>query len=249
MAPPTLVCDTWQYVDSDMDERGDLLGRGPFRELAGLRAGNEYEFFQPIHPDDVLNVRWLVKDVYERAGLAPARSSSRSSRPPSTTSAANCWPATPRPCSTGRRRRMSCNERIYPLPFEGEGWGEVNGSAGRFFEDVSVGEELPPLHKQIDLPRMMAYGAATWDFIRVHYDADHARELGFPGPFVDGQMLGAFLAQHVQDWAGPGAFLRKLAFRNRVMVYPGDSLICRGVVTRLYLRGRGGRTRPVRPVD
>jgi acyl dehydratase len=68
MAPPTLVCDTWQYVDSDMDERGDLLGRGPFRELAGLRAGNEYEFFQPIHPDDVLTARWLVKDVYERTG-------------------------------------------------------------------------------------------------------------------------------------------------------------------------------------
>lgn len=67
MAPPTLVCDTWQYVDSDMDERGDLLGRGPFRDLTGLRAGNEYEFFQPVHPDDVITARWLVKDVYERA--------------------------------------------------------------------------------------------------------------------------------------------------------------------------------------
>lgn len=112
-----------------------------------------------------------------------------------------------------------------------------DGSVGRFFEDVLVGEELTPLHKQIDLPRMMAYGAATWDFIRVHYDADYVRELGFPGPFVDGQMLGAFLAQHVQDWAGPGAFLRKLAFRNRVMAYPGDSLVCRGVVTGLYREG------------
>ena len=67
-APPTLVCDTWQYVDSDMDERGDLLGRGPFGELTGLRAGNDYEFFQPVHPDDVLTVNWLVKDVYERTG-------------------------------------------------------------------------------------------------------------------------------------------------------------------------------------
>ena len=68
MAPPTLICDTWQYVDSDMDERGDLVGRGPFGELTGLRAGNEYEFFQPIHPDDVITARWLVKDVYERTG-------------------------------------------------------------------------------------------------------------------------------------------------------------------------------------
>ena len=114
------------------------------------------------------------------------------------------------------------------------------GIGGRYFEDVSVGEGLTPLHKQIDLPRMMAYGAATWDFIRVHYDADHVRNLGFPGPFVDGQMLGAFLAQHVQDWAGPRAFLRKLAFRNRVMVYPGDCLVCGGVVTALYQEGEPG---------
>ena len=68
VAPPTLICDTWQYVDSDMDERGDLAGRGSFGELTGLRAGNEYEFFQPVHPDDVITARWLVKDVYERTG-------------------------------------------------------------------------------------------------------------------------------------------------------------------------------------
>ena len=68
MAPPTLICDSWQYVDSDMDQRGDLVGRGSFGELTGLRAGNEYEFFQPVHPDDVITARWLVKDVYERTG-------------------------------------------------------------------------------------------------------------------------------------------------------------------------------------
>jgi len=68
MAPPTLVCDTWQYIDSDMDDRGGFVGRGLLGELNGLRAGNEYEFFQPIHPDDVITAHWMVKDVYERVG-------------------------------------------------------------------------------------------------------------------------------------------------------------------------------------
>jgi acyl dehydratase len=107
----------------------------------------------------------------------------------------------------------------------------------RYFDDVSVGEDLPPLKKEIDLPRMMAYGAATWDFIRVHYDADYVRERGFKAPFVDGQMLGGFLAQQVQDWAGPRAFLRRLAFRNRAMVYPGDTVTCYGVVTGAHIQG------------
>ena len=68
MAPPTLICDTWQYVDSDMDEKGDLIGRGEIRDLGGLRAGNDYEFFQPVHPDDIITARLRVKDVYEKTG-------------------------------------------------------------------------------------------------------------------------------------------------------------------------------------
>ncbi|MQG41586.1 MAG: hypothetical protein FI722_06785 [SAR202 cluster bacterium] len=108
------------------------------------------------------------------------------------------------------------------------------------FEDIQIGDEITPLVKEIGMARMMAYGAATWDFIRLHYDADYARELGFEAPFVDGQMMGGFLTQHVQDWAGPGAFLRKLAFRNRVMAYPGDSLTCHGVVTDVSSTEEGG---------
>ncbi len=45
-----------------------------------------------------------------------------------------------------------------------------------------------------------------------------------------GQMLGAFLAQLVQDWAGPRSRLWKLSFQNRAAVFEGDSVICRGAV-------------------
>ncbi len=95
---------------------------------------------------------------------------------------------------------------------------------------VEVGQELPVMRKEISQTRMMAYGAATWDFIRVHYDADYIRGRGFEAPFVDGQMLGAYLAQLVQDWAGPGCFLKKLSFRNRRMVFAGDVVTCGGTV-------------------
>ena len=101
----------------------------------------------------------------------------------------------------------------------------------RAYDSIQVGDPLTPLVKVITQAGMMAYGAATWDFIRLHYDADLARSLGFAAPFVDGQMFGGILAQAVQDWAGPGAFLRKLSFRNRVMTYPGDTITCQGVVT------------------
>ena len=110
----------------------------------------------------------------------------------------------------------------------------------RNFEEILIGDELMPVVKEVGMARMMAYGAATWDFVRLHYDADYVRELGFEAPFVDGQMVGGFLSQLVQDWAGPDAFLRKLAFRNRVMAYPGDTLICRGIVTGVSATNEGG---------
>ena len=110
----------------------------------------------------------------------------------------------------------------------------------RDFGGIRVGDELTPIVKEIGMARMMAYGAATWDFVRLHYDADYVREMGFDAPFVDGQMIGGFLTQLVQDWAGPDAFLRKLSFRNSVMVYPGDSLTCRGVVIDISTTEEGG---------
>ena len=101
----------------------------------------------------------------------------------------------------------------------------------RSLRDVSVGQVLPTLTKKVRLPNMMAYGAATYDFARIHYDAPYARSQGLPSPVVDGQMLGAFLAQLVQNWAGPRAFLLSLSFRNSCMALPGDTLTCGGSVT------------------
>lgn len=101
----------------------------------------------------------------------------------------------------------------------------------RAYGSIQVGDPLTPLTKVMTEASFMAYGAATWDFVRLHYDADYARERGFRAPIADGQMFGGILAQAVQDWAGPGAFLRRLSFRNRVMTYPGDTVTCQGVVT------------------
>lgn len=107
----------------------------------------------------------------------------------------------------------------------------------RYFEDVHEGATLPSLTKEISMVHMMMYGAATWDFMRVHYDADYTREKGFPGPFADGQMLGAFMAQLVVDWSGDPGALRRLSLRYRNFVYPGDTVVCKGRVLHKSVEG------------
>jgi acyl dehydratase len=78
---------------------------------------------------------------------------------------------------------------------------------------------------------MIMYSAATWDWHRMHYDTTFAAESGLPGPVVDGQMLGALLAKQVIDTFGPKAFLRKMGFRFRSMVFAGETIRCVGEVT------------------
>lgn len=90
------------------------------------------------------------------------------------------------------------------------------------YDDVTVGDNLPALTIEITLDRMMTYGGATWDFHRYHYDLAFVQQMHYKAPFVDGQMWGALLASLVMNWAGPDAFMRKIALRYRAMVYPGD---------------------------
>jgi len=87
------------------------------------------------------------------------------------------------------------------------------------------------LVRTIDLADMVAYAGATWDWHRLHYDPDFIQELGLPGPVVDGQVLGALMAEHVQDHLGPGWRITKLSFRLRSMVFARDTVRVTGTVT------------------
>ncbi len=95
---------------------------------------------------------------------------------------------------------------------------------------TAPGAAVPPLEQHITTHMMMAYGAATWDWHRMHYDQEYARALGFPDAVLDGQAQGAFFARAIMDWLGPMAFICKLSFRMRAMVLPGDTIRCEGEV-------------------
>lgn len=94
-----------------------------------------------------------------------------------------------------------------------------------------VGTSVPPLRRRIDQSAMVAYAGATWDWHRIHYDGDFARSLGFPAPIVDGQVFGALMAECLQDWLGPMAWIRTLSFRFKTPVTAGATIRCEGETT------------------
>jgi len=97
-------------------------------------------------------------------------------------------------------------------------------------DETSLGDRLPDLVRTIELTDMVAYGAATWDWHRLHYDAEYARGAGMERPVVDGQMLGALLAEQVVRWLDGRGRLTRLYFRNRAPVLRADTVTCEATV-------------------
>ena len=108
-----------------------------------------------------------------------------------------------------------------------------------YFEGVHVGDELPALAKApVDRVQLARYAGASGDFNPVHVDEVYARGIGMPSVYAPGMLVMGFLGQLVSDWAR-GAQLRKYSVRFIKMVWPGDTVVCKGrVIDRFGDSGR-----------
>jgi acyl dehydratase len=99
-----------------------------------------------------------------------------------------------------------------------------------YFEDVAVGQELPPLVKgpiqQIQLTR---YAGASGDFNPIHQDHEFAKAAGMGDVFGHGMLSMGFVAQAVTDWSGAGT-VRKIGVRFTALVRLKDIVTCKGRV-------------------
>jgi len=72
IAPPIYVTAVNHNALAETGEDGRLLGRiklpPPLNRLT--RGGNEYEFFQPVRPGDIINTKRTILDIYQKQGKA-----------------------------------------------------------------------------------------------------------------------------------------------------------------------------------
>ncbi|MFL5318627.1 MAG: MaoC family dehydratase [Myxococcaceae bacterium] len=100
-----------------------------------------------------------------------------------------------------------------------------------YFETVRVGDELPALAKTpVDRVQLSRYAGASGDFNPVHVDETYAKSVGMPSVYAPGMLIMGFLGQLVSDWARGGQ-LRKYNVKFIKIVWPGDTVVCKGRVT------------------
>lgn len=110
----------------------------------------------------------------------------------------------------------------------------------RHFEDVRVGDEIPPVTERVNTTQLFYFSAATYNGHRIHYDLPYAQSEGHPTLLVHGPLQSALMAKTLRDWAGPQGRLLRLRTQNRASAFPDEDLIFTGRVTAVQRDGDAG---------
>ncbi|NDH52068.1 MAG: acyl dehydratase [Betaproteobacteria bacterium] len=98
------------------------------------------------------------------------------------------------------------------------------------FEDIRVGQALPPLDIPVTVTLIAGGAIATRDYFPGHHDADAARALGSPDVFMNILTTNALVQRFVEQWSGPDARFKSVKIKLGAPNYPGDTLRLRGEV-------------------
>jgi len=102
---------------------------------------------------------------------------------------------------------------------------------------VKEGDEIPAfVVENLTRTDLVRYAGASGDFNPIHHDEEFARMAGNPSVFGHGMLTAAFVAKCVTDYVGVEN-LRRYKVRFATRVWPGDTITCKGTVTRAYDEG------------
>ena len=100
----------------------------------------------------------------------------------------------------------------------------------RRFDEVAVGETLPPLALEpVTRATLALYAGASGDHNPIHIDIDYARAAGLPDVFAHGLLSMAWLGRMLTAWA-PQPALREFNVRFTAITRVGERIRCDGRV-------------------
>jgi len=103
-----------------------------------------------------------------------------------------------------------------------------------YWEDVSEGEALPVLVKEVTATTIIAGAIATRDFYPLHHDFRFAQKAGLKDIIMNNITTGGYLGRYLTDWSGPEGDIKRMKFHLGMPCHPGDTFTVTGRVTRKY---------------
>ncbi|MDP6101195.1 MAG: MaoC/PaaZ C-terminal domain-containing protein [Dehalococcoidia bacterium] len=106
-----------------------------------------------------------------------------------------------------------------------------------YFEDVSVGQEVPTFQRTTDLMYWNRFAAVNDEFVPVHMDDEFAKSRGEKGVLAMGHLSFAHLHNMLRDWIGDSGQIKRVACQYRGINYKDDTITSRGQVVKTYSEG------------
>lgn len=101
------------------------------------------------------------------------------------------------------------------------------------FEDLAVGDELPPFARTVTRDDIARYADASGDRNPLHLEDEAGRAAGFPGVIAHGMLTMGHLATCLTRWLGGAEGLERLTAPFRTPVFPGETIVAGGRVRSL----------------
>ena len=99
------------------------------------------------------------------------------------------------------------------------------------WNDIRIGDPIPPMKIDVTPTVVVAGAIATRDFMPVHHDREYANSQGAPHIFLNIMTDNGYCSRFLTDWAGPEAMVRKVSIRLGVPAYANSTLDFTGKVT------------------
>jgi acyl dehydratase len=106
------------------------------------------------------------------------------------------------------------------------------------FGDVTVGDEVPALAREVTREDVRRYAEVSGDHNPLHQDDEVARRAGFPGIIAHGMFTLGHLASCLVGWIGDPAAVVRLRASFRSPVAMGETIVAGGRVRALDAEAR-----------
>ncbi len=108
----------------------------------------------------------------------------------------------------------------------------------RYWEDVAVGDEVPPVAFPLSVYRLVVEAGANRDFNSIHHNTEYARQTGAPEMYANTFFLQGMWEKTVREFIGLAGKIKRIAgFRMKMFNTVGDTVVTKGIVRRTWQEG------------
>ena len=100
-----------------------------------------------------------------------------------------------------------------------------------YFEDVKIGDTVPPYTAKAGYMELNRFASANDEFVMIHMDPDYSKNVSkLPDVIVMGNLKLAYIGNALTSWIGDDGWVAKLGVEYRRMDPVNNTLTASGVV-------------------